>query len=362
MTLMEQPSLSGSIGLLHTSYAGSGAPGTFRTSFLIDYFSTSNFLCDSNNTTLAGTPVTCNKANTSDKATHVGAFFALNATPLSWLEGYATIRTYANSNDQGGRTPLLQVLGDTTFGAKAFTPARLGKIFTFGGEAQLLLLNGTGDVGVAGGGTSALFRGLATADFRKPEGQGLPLRVNLNLAYKLDNSGKLVEDVEIKRAAALGITNDPRTDTGPARSPITRIERFGLGINKVDSFQAYLGVELPFKKVQPYVEWTVDVPVNRQGYICHTSRASKGDECLGLDKFDSATPKTQGGPGFKAVPTRLSIGARTNPFNGTFRGLSAHLAFDIGTSGTSTFVEEVAPRRPGRCTSASATPSTRARR
>ena len=345
MTLMEQPSLSGSTGLLHTSYAGSGAQGTFRTSFLIDYFSTSNFLCNKENTTLAGTPRTCNRQNTNDSASHVGAFFALNATPLSWLEGYATIRTYANSNDQG-RPQLLQVLGDTTFGAKAFTPARLGKLFTFGGEAQLLLLNGTGDVGVAGGGTSALFRGLATADFRKPAGQGLPLRINLNVAYKLDNSGKLVEDVEIKRAAALGLVNDSGTDPGPARSPISRVERFGLGINRVDFFQMYLGVELPFKKVQPYLEWTMDIPVNRQGYICHTSRVSKGDECLGLDKFDAATPKTQGGPGFKAVPSRLSIGARTNPFNGSFRGLSAHLAFDIGTSGTSTFVEEVAPQAP----------------
>jgi outer membrane protein OmpA-like peptidoglycan-associated protein len=345
MTLMEQPGLSGSTGLLHTSYAGSGAQGTFRTSFLVDYFSTSNFLCNSKNTTLGGVPVTCNKANTSDKASHVGAFFALNATPLSWLEGYATIRTYANSNDQG-RPQLLQVLGDTTFGAKAFTPAKLGKLFTFGGEAQLLLLNGTGAVGVAGGGTSALFRGLATADFRKPEGQGLPLRVNVNLAYKLDNSGKLVEDTEIKRGAALGLVNDSASDTGAARSPISRIERFGLGINKVDFFQMYFGVELPFKKVQPYLEWTLDIPVNRQGYICHTSRASKGDECLGLDKFDAATPKTQGGPGFKAVPSRLSIGARTNPFNGAFRGLSGHLAFDIGTSGTSTFVEEVAPQAP----------------
>lgn len=345
MTLMEQPSLSGSTGLLHTSYAGSGAQGTFRTSFLVDWFSTSNFLCSKDKTALDGTPVTCNKANTSDKASHVGAFFALNATPFSWLEGYATIRTYANSNDQG-RPQLLQVLGDTTFGAKAFTPAKLGKLFTFGGEMQLMLLNGTGDVGVAGGGTSALFRGLATADFRKPEGQGLPLRINANLAYKLDNSGKLVEDVEIKRGAALGLVNDPKSDTGPARSPITRIERFGLGINKVDFFQLYFGVELPFKKVQPYLEWTVDVPVNRQGYVCHTSRASKGDECLGLDKFDAAQPKTQGGPGFKAVPSRLSLGARTNPFNGSFRGLSAHLAFDIGTSGTSTFVEEVAPQAP----------------
>ncbi len=347
MTLMEHSGISGSTGLLHTSYAGSGAAGTFRTSFLVDYFSTSNFLCKDSATNAGGTPISCaGKANTSDHASHVGAFFSLSATPLSWLEGYATIRTYANSDDLG-RPALLQVLGDTTFGAKAFTPAKLGKIFTFGGEAQLLLLNGTGDVGVAGAGTSGLFRALATADFRKPEGQGgAPVRVNVNVGYKLDNSGKLVEQTEIKRGAALGFVNDPTSDPGPARSPISRIERYGLGINKVDFFQMYFGVELPFKKVQPYVEWTLDIPVNRQGYICHTSRASTGDECLGLDNFNAIQPKTQGGPGFKAVPSRLSLGARTNPFNGAFRGLSGHLAFDIGTSGTSHFVEEVAPQAP----------------
>src|SRR4029078_9955403 len=84
------------------------------------------------------------------QASHVGAFFTLNATPLKFLEAYASIRTYANSNDQG-RPPLLQVLGDTTFGAKVFTPPKIGKPLTFGGELQVLLLNGTGDVGLAGG-------------------------------------------------------------------------------------------------------------------------------------------------------------------------------------------------------------------
>ncbi len=345
LSLMEQPNMLGSTGLLRTSYAGSGAVGTFRTSFMFDWFSAKNFLCNPNNTTLAGTPITCNRANTGDKTSHVGAFFALNVTPLPFLEAYAAIRTYANSNDQG-KPQLLQVLGDTTLGVKAFTPPKVGKVFTFGGEVQLLLLNGTGDVGLAGKGTSALFRGLASADFRKPEGVSgsVPLRVNLNLGYKVDNSGKLVEEVEQKRAQSLGI--QPSTNDPTPRQPITRIERFGLGINRVDFFQTYIGVEAPFSKVQPYMEWSVDVPVNRAGYTCHTSRASKGDVCLGLDKFNSPDPKNQGGPGFKAVPSRLTLGVKTNPFNKQFHGLSAHAAVDIGTSGTSTFIEEVAPQAP----------------
>ncbi|MEO7330026.1 MAG: OmpA family protein, partial [Minicystis sp.] len=77
-----------------------------------------------------------------------------------------------------------------------------------------------------------------------------------------------------------------------------------------------------------------------------TARASKGDVCLGLDKFNSADPKNQGGPGFKAIPSRLTLGVKTNPLSKRLHGLSAHAAVDIGTSGTSTFIEEVAPQAP----------------
>ncbi|AUX35133.1 MULTISPECIES: OmpA family protein [Sorangium] len=337
LSLTAQPNLWGSTGLLRTSYAGSGAPGTFRVSFLLDWFSTSGFLCDPAESTLAGHPITCGPDAREDSASHVGAFFALNATPLPFLEGYASIRTFANANDQG-RPRLLQVLGDTTFGVKAFTPTKIGKPLTFGGEAQLLLLNGTGDVGLAGGGTSAVFRGLATLDLRKPQGKGFPLRVNLNLGYKLDNSGKLVEEVEKERAKAF-------TD-GRDRQPISRIERFGLGINRVDFFQTHLGVEVPLPKVQPYLEYSLDIPVNRQGYECHTSRVSRGDVCLGLDDFASPDPQSQGGPGYAAAPSRLSLGVRVTPFQKAFRGLSGHAAFDLGLSATSVFIEEVAPQAP----------------
>ncbi|WP_437752773.1 carboxypeptidase regulatory-like domain-containing protein [Sorangium sp. So ce1389] len=337
LSLTEQPNLWGSTGLLRTSYAGSGAPGTFRVSFLLDWFSTSGFLCDPAESTPAGQPITCGPDAREDSASHVGAFFALNATPLPFLEGYAAIRTFANANDQG-RPGLLQVLGDTTFGVKVFTPPKIGKPLTFGGEAQLLLLNGTGDVGLAGGGTSAVFRGLASLDLRKPEGKGFPLRVNLNLGYKLDNSGVLVEEVEQQRAQAF-------TD-GRDRQPITRIERFGLGINRVDFFQTHLGVEMPLPKVQPYLEYTLDIPVNRQGYECHTSRVSRGDVCLGLDDFASPDPQNQGGPGYAAAPSRLSLGVRVTPFEKAFRGLSGHAAFDLGLSATSVFIEEVAPQAP----------------
>jgi len=335
LSLSEQPNLFGSTGGLRLSTAGSGAQGTFRVAFLVDWFQANGFLCNPDNSTPASQPVTCSRDNKKDEASHVGAFFTLNATPFSFLEAYATIRTYANSNSEG-RPQLLQVLGDTTFGLKAFLPERFGQFFNAGLEAQLFLLNGTGSVGVAGDSTSAAFRGLFSADFRKPKGEGAPIRVDFNIGYKVDNSGALVTAVEEQRGAAANL---------PAK-PITRIERFGLGVNRVDFFQLALGVTAPTKYVQPYIEYSADIPINSRGYQCHTGRVDRGDVCLGLNDFSAPDPTTAGGPGYEAIPSRLSLGVRATPFSGTFRGLSGHAAFDIGLSGTNVFIEEVAPTAP----------------
>jgi outer membrane protein OmpA-like peptidoglycan-associated protein len=357
--MMVQTNLSGSTGLLHTSYAGSGPAGTFRVSFLTDFFTAGSFLCrpgdkasGPNAANLQGIDKRCASPSgvlspNGDSTSRVGGTFVLNATPWPFLEGYVMLRTYATSNDQGD-PQLLQVLGDTTIGVKGFLPPKLGRIFTFGGEAQLLLLNGTGGVGVAGAGTSALFRALVNADFRKPDG-GFPLKAGLNLGYHVDNSGQLVYQVEVDRGKAKGYSNvgDKDPDTNNPRQPITRIERFGLGINKVDSMPMAISVELPFSYVQPYLEWSIDVPVNRQGYYCHTGRVSHGDVCLGLGDITAPNPGSAGGPGIAAIPSRFTLGARTNPLPmKTWHGLSAHVAFDIGTSGVHSYIEEMAPQAP----------------
>jgi len=333
MALAEAMNITGSTGLLRTAYAGSSPKGMFRVSFLMDWFSTGGFLCN------ADTP--CDGAGTEDEASHVGAFFGLNATPLSFLEAYGQIRTYANSNNLSSPA-LLQVLGDTTLGVKAFTPFRIANVLTFGGDIRMLLLNGAGDVGVSGGGTSAEFMALASADLRKLDGKGVgfPMRFHYNMGYRVDNSGELVADVEALRAQ-----RDPDNAVA-GRIPVSRIERFGLGINRVDFFQLRLGADVPYRWVQPYLEYSVDIPVNRQGWECHTRTLSPGDDCLALLIPEGLTNPNVGGIGYSAIPSRLSLGARTNPLEDSFRGLSAHLAFDIGLSGTSTFIEEVAPQAP----------------
>ena len=330
-TLAEHANFNGSIGLLRTAYAGSGAPGTFRVGFLADLFSSSGFLCNK------GTP--CEPTSADDSASHVGGWFTVNATPLPFLEAYAGIRTYANSDTLGVPT-LLQVLGDTTLGLKVFTPARIGNVLTVGGDFRLLLLNGAGDVGVAGSGTSAELNLLTSLDFRKLQGRGVgvPVRLHVNVGYKIDNSGKLVEGVETVRAE-----RNPALSGGLERIPVSRIERFGLGINRVDFIPLRFGVDAPLRWVQPYAEFSVDVPFNRQGYACHTRTISEGDVCLALS--DLTNPQS-GAPGLAAAPSRVSLGARLNPLNDAFRGLSGHVAVDIGTTGTTKFVEEVAPQAP----------------
>lgn len=302
-SLLEQNTVSGSTGLLRLSRPGSGAAGTFRLSVLFDAFSGSGFLC--NTSTPCG-------ADTHDSASRAGTVLGLSVTPLRYLEAYASLHSAATSNDQ--HSPgLIDVLGNTALGAKLFLPDPLAGLFAVGGLAELQLLNGSGSVGLSGKGTGFRLAALASADLHGLASP-LPLRILTNFGYLADNSGALVADTEQNRG-----------------SRITRVERFGLGINRVDRVQTGLGVEVMLPVVQPFVEWNLEVPVNRQNYVCNPRLSYSGDRCLFNDGSLSAFPST------------LTVGARIAPF---LKGLSATAALDIGTSGTSNFIEELAPTLP----------------
>ncbi len=311
-SLQIQNALSASTGLLHTTYAGSGAPGTLRVSFISSYFKKTGFLCKGGDCNYQAPPDGTN----DDEVTKIGAHLGMNATLASFLEAYLGFHATATENSQS-RPRLLQVLGDTDLGLKGFIPHSPDSIFSAGGELQLWLLNGTGGVGLDGKGTSYAIRGLATMDLtnRTEPDDRIPLRANLNLGYHFDKSGKLVGDVEDRRNG----------------QSITRIERFGLDINRVDNFEIGLGLEGVFDYIHPFGEFTVDVPMNRQNYVCNESRVEVGDGCLGNDS------------GFKTTPSRVTLGARGYP---PIDGLSLLLAVDIGTGATSNFIQEVAPEAP----------------
>lgn len=323
-------SLDGSIGLLHTRAAQTGGAGSFRFGLIGEYYGGSEFLRPP---TLGGTA-----AIGTDSAQHVGGTATLSYSPLDFLEIFASIRAYANSNDRE-RPSLFQVLGDTTFGVKG--AARVWRGLYLGGYASLYLLNRSGDIGLLGDSTSADFGVLSTVDLREFR-TSVPLRFHVNVHYYLDNSSAIVSQTEERRRAAQPGYDAARCASG-AIDPtcfleVSRIERNALGINRVDQFGVNLAAEVELPYVRPFLEWSVGVPVNRQSYSCFEpgsgmsgpGGAGDDDACLARE-------------GFAAMPSRFTIGARVLP---PVRGLAAMLAVDIATSGSSTFVRELAPTTP----------------
>ena len=302
--------------------AGAGAPGTFRFVTTGSYYAGTGFLCNGASPCPTFPPNDKSSPTDEDDVTRAGAHLGLSVTVLPFLEAFAGFHNHATSNSRG-RPQLLQVLGDTNLGLKGFMPHTPDGIFTFGGEAELWLLNGTGGVGLDGASTSFALRALATADLnnRSKVADRIPLRFHANLGYLFDNSGKIVSSIES--------TPPPQGRGGP----ISRIERFGLDINRVDFFQMGFAAEYVHEFVRPFVEWSIDVPVNRQNYTCSVNAAhANGDLCLGLNQ------------GMSTTPSRFSVGARVFPWQD--HGLSLLAAFDVGTGATSKFVEEIAPEMP----------------
>ena len=303
--LNEASTLTGGVGLLHTQHAQGGATGQFRVDFTTEFFS-AGFLCSREFP--CRDPRNPNNVLQSDSADHIGGRLRLSMQVAKWLDTYLSTSALANSNP-ANRPSLLQVLGDSTMGAKAH--GQVSNIFHLGGAFELWLVNGTGAVGLDGAGTSAKFRGLATADLRGAD-KPIPLRFSTNLTYVLDNSGEVVAATETARG-----------------TPVTRIERFGLNINRVDHFDIHLGAELfaAQEKVRPFLEYTILIPVNRQDYRCRPNNPS-ADKCLATDPF---------------APSSLTIGSRFYPWK---KGFNLTAALDVGISGVGFFIEEMRPTPP----------------
>jgi outer membrane protein OmpA-like peptidoglycan-associated protein len=315
----ESNTITGGTGLLHTQHAQTGAPGQFRLGFVAEWFKagflcTDKFPCPNPN---GGAPIT------SDTLSHTGGTVSLGASlfPIGagTFDGYVGLSAIANS-DAANRPALLQVLGDTDFGIKYMAP--VGDVIHLGLFTELWLINGTGSVGLDGGGTSAKFGGVATADLRGDPASSsshIPLRFSANVVYSLDNTGAVLQDTEAARGAAAGVPT----------VPVTRIERYGLAVNRVDHFDFLLGGEvfIADDRVRPFVEGHILTPNNRQNYACHTNNVSQ-DNCLANDTV---------------VPATLTIGSRFFTWK---RGFSLLAAFDIGLGGTHDFIEELQPTPP----------------
>ena len=316
----ESNTLSGGTGLLKTQHAETGAVGQLRLQFVTDFFS-AGFLCTSSNSQSCPAPAgsAAGAARiTSDTMNHVGGTLSAGASLFKigsgTFDAYAGIMAYANSDNQN-KPSLLQVLGDMDFGIKYSAP--VGSLVRLGLFTELWLLNGTGSVGLDGSGTSAKFGGIGTLDLRNLQSH-VPLRFSLNAVYFVDNSADVLASTEQARG-----------------QPVTRIERYGLGVNRVDQFDLLLGGELLVvdQRVRPFIEEKIAFPSNRQGYQAHclpdgTPDNPSNDFCL----------KTH-----TTIPSTLTIGSRFFPWK---RGFSLLAALDIGTGGTSSFIEELQPVPP----------------
>lgn len=314
--LKAQNSWFGSTGGVHVVDGSSGEAGTLRLQLGFDYFRWSDFLVPNDtDQSLAGT-------------------LGLSATVIDQLEIFASLSSRSNSNDRGNPI-LLQVAGDLAVGAKGYQ--ELLPWLSVGADLRFLLLNTVGDLGITAGGTSIGLRGAATADLRHLQDQ-LPLIIRANIGYLFDNSAKLIESVEAARYESLPAATR-RSLRNEDRHLVNRIERFGLGISRVDTLGLGLGLEAPLPilddfALHPLLEWQIGIPINRQGYNCLSvptdATVNGSDGCLALT-------------GLSAVPSTLTLGLRALT---PVRGLSALLAFDLGLLGTATFARELAPNRP----------------
>lgn len=311
-SLGEASGLLGSTGLMRVMSASSGGAGTFRFSLLTGFYSGSGFLCPQ-------CPNNGQGATLKDEVDRVSADLFLSASLTDYLEAYAGVFSHSTSTNRPV-PQLKQVVGDWDIGVKLFTPSEPGTIFSVGGALDLGFSTGSGQVGLSGIDSINMgVRALGTADFSRRAEDPIPLRAHLNFSYYLDNSANLVEDFE-------------RTE---GRN-IDRIERFSLDINRVDALQFGLGVEGMFASARPFLEWTIDIPANRQSYTCQRELAL-GESCL----RDRAQ--------FSTTPSRLTAGVRLLPWQATdwwLEGMSLTGALDLATGGASDFLVEVAPEVP----------------
>ena len=256
---------------------------------------------------------------------HIGGDLALTIGLASWLEGYAATSAYANS-DTANQPSLLQVLGDTDFGLKAF--GSVGKIFHVGGATELWL-----DQRHRRG------RPRRQRDEREVsrDRHGGPPRAPRSTprcasastcTYSLDNSGDVVSAYEASQKRG---------------RPVTRIERYGLNFNRVDHFDIGIGVEGFFvdERIRPFLEYNIMIPVNRQGYQCNRRRTR------------AATTVSRSTRSRRASSRSAAVSSRGSTASASLA------AFDIGITGQNDFIEEMAPIPPWTFYSAPAGRSTR---
>jgi len=165
---------------------------------------------------------------------------AVSATVARWLELYGGTSAVANS-DTANKPSLLQCSATRTSGsrrsARSVSSSRRRR-------RRALAHQRTGAVGLDGS-ARAEVRGSPRPTCVRPRRRHRS--VSASTHYSVDNTAQTITSVEQQRNA-----------------PITRIERYGLGINRVDHFDIGLGAEAFFveERIRPFIEYNIMIPVN----------------------------------------------------------------------------------------------------
>jgi outer membrane protein OmpA-like peptidoglycan-associated protein len=186
-----QPSLAGSVGLLHMGMASVGTVGQLRLSLHGEFFKGSNFLVQSENPTR------------SDRDTRLQGALTFGFTPIDHLEIFGAILGSANRNrrlctsdsdctPEDNRTDpeLIKSFGDLILGGKVAYPVADG--FSAAGELGIRLMSSVSGISFSPDSTSFWLNAIGTYDL-KPVTGNVPVRFHVNLGYYVDNSSNLVD-------------------------------------------------------------------------------------------------------------------------------------------------------------------------
>lgn len=297
---------TGTTGGFHVPHALGAPAGTFRVQLSLEFMAKNGFLFE------------------DDNHSRVGGALSISWAVHEMVEVYASLASYATSNTSEFPN-LLIVLGDVDLGVKVGTS--ISDTVSIGGDLGLLLPTGTG-LGPAFDSLGLRLRANATVDLRgKPD--PVPFIARFSLGYTFDRSENLIEADENRRYDRLPDALERGDET---RHLITRAERNALSIDRTDFLNIGIGLEAPIEigedmMLSPILEYSLNVPVNRQDYICPFIPSEPGssdprpgdDSCLVQE-------------GFSAFPQTLTLGARFLP---AVRGLQIHAALDVGLTGRS---------------------------
>ena len=314
----------GPVGGIRAVHAGSGPVGSLRVQLMTEFFAGDGFIAPDNS------------------SSYFGGALSISGTVWDHIEVWGSIASWATRHSNSSPR-LFHAMGDVQLGVKGFYD--IDDVFSVGGDLRADFLNTVGDIGLVFASTTPALRANFSADLRGLE-SSFPLIVRANVGYQFNNSFSLVDDVEDARYQNL---DDPASERRfEHRHLINGYERHALKLSRHDFLQLAVGLEAPLTVmedfyVSPIVEWTWDIPVNRQNYSClYRPDGVAGDAFPVPDEYgimDGCLERA----GLEASPMNLTFGVRVNPF---VPGLAVTLAGEVALLGQNKIVRELAANTP----------------